>query len=148
MRLQKMRKITGCYLLVLGTLEIVLSRLPGSVPFMIRPHAALLWLSFFEESEFRSSTVSMSMCILLVIAGMGLLTRRRWAAIPYCIVGALIAVVDLQFPLVIMIFGGGHVLGFTDGALMWLAAIVYDALPVSLAFGVVGHYGENPKSKG
>lgn len=145
MRLQKMRKASGCYLIALGALETALYLLRDNVPAFVAPYFSLLWMPFFAESDLRSVVARSSMCVLLVIAGIGLLTKRKWLAIPYCIVGALVAVVDLNLPVVYVTFGG-HVVEYGAGAIMWLAALLYDALPVVLAFWMVGHSDENRKS--
>jgi len=131
-----MRKLSGYYLIALGTLEVVFYVLRESVPFIVRPHAALLWSSFFAESDVRSNIASLSICMLVFSAGIAMLTKRKWAAIPYCIAGGLIAIVDLYFPLAIMIFGG-HFVTFGYAVVMWMAALVYDAIPVSMTLWTV-----------
>jgi hypothetical protein len=132
MRLQKMRYASGCYLMVLGTLEIVLWLLRDSVPFILRPHAPLLWLTYFVESDLRSNIASLSICILVVSGGIAMFTNRKRLAIPYCIAGGLISIVDLHLPLAIMISGGSHVVTFGEAALVCLAVMLYDVIPVSL----------------
>ena len=136
MRLQKVRKAVSFYLIAQGTLEIILYFSRDSVPFIVRPHAALLWSSFFAESDLHSSIASLSICAVVFSTGIALLIDRKYLAIPYCVVGGLVGIVDLHLPLAIMLFGG-HFVTFGGALLMWLAALVFDVMPVSMTLWVV-----------
>ena len=134
-----MRRGLGYYLIVLGTAEIVLYFLRNSLPFIVRPHAGLLWSSVFVKSDLFSSVLSLAICIVLVGAGGALLTNRKVLIIVYCIIGGLIALVDLQLPVTILISGGGHALDASGAGLMLLIALFCDVIPVSLSIWQASH---------
>lgn len=133
-----MRKAAGYYSIAQGTLEMILYFLRDNVPFIVRPHAALLWSSFFAESDLHSTFASLFICALVLSAGLALSMNRKYLAIPYCVVGGLVGIVDLYLPLAIMLFGG-HFATFGGAVLMWVAALVYDAMPVLITLWVVTH---------
>jgi hypothetical protein len=134
-----MRKASGYYLIVLGTLEITLYFMRNSVPFIMRPYAALLWSSLFVESAVFSSIFSLLICVLLIGAGVGLLTNRKTMITVYCIAGGLIAIVDLHLPVAVLMSGGSHVLSANSAGVMLLTALFYDFIPVSLSIWLVTH---------
>ena len=128
-----MRRALGYYLIALGMLEIILYFVRDSVPFIARPHAGLLWTSAFVESNSLSLAFVLSFAIVLVGAGVAFLKDRRLLVVLYCIVGVVVALLDLRLPLVVLIFGGGHVLGSSGAGIMLLTALFCDLIPVSLS---------------
>jgi hypothetical protein len=131
-----MKKATGYYLIAIGTLEIVVYLVRESVPEIALPHFGLLWLSFFADSGSKSMIASLGIGVLVITAGVGLLTNRRYVAIPYCVVGGLVALVDIYDPLAALLFGG-HFVGPALMVPSLLALLLYDGVPVLMAVSMV-----------
>jgi hypothetical protein len=131
-----MRKAKGYYLIAIGILEIVLYLARESVPAIALPHFGLLWLSFFADSESNSTMASLCMGMLVLTAGIALLTNRKYAAIPYCIAGGLVALVDLYVPLTVLIFRGHFVSSVLIIPIM-LALLLYDGIPLLISVSMV-----------
>jgi hypothetical protein len=131
-----MRKAKGYYLIAIGILEIVVYLARESVPVIACPHFGLLWLSLFADSESISMMASLCTGVLVCTAGVALLTNRKYVAIPYCIVGGLVALFDIYVPLTALLFGG-HFVGPALIVPILLALLLYDGIPLLMAVSMV-----------
>ena len=142
-----MGKAKGYYLIAIGILEIVLYLARNSVPTVALPHFGLLWLSFFAASESKATMASLGMGVLVLTAGTALLTNRKYVAIPYCIVGGLVALVDIYVPLMALLFGG-HFVGPALMIPILLALLLYDGIPLLIAVSMVFNRGKENRAAG
>jgi hypothetical protein len=135
----KTEKTVGCFLMMLGVFEIVVYLLHDNIPFIIQPHAAVLWRSVFVESTALSAAFSLLMGIIVCSAGIAVVAGRRSVLISYLVIGTLVAIDDVYLPLAVMISGGSHVLDTRAAGIMLVSAVAYDVIPILFSIWLLIH---------